>query len=60
MSGGKSSGFATAEGVMRIMGGILCIVALSNPITGIIGGLADAYGASFGIAGIGCGIVSFL
>ena len=59
VSGGKSRGCGNAGGVMSIMGGILGIVALSNPITGIIGGLAAAYGASFGIAGIGCGITSF-
>ena len=59
VSGGKSRGCGNAGGEMSIMGGILAIVALSNPITGIIGGLAAAYGASFSIAGIGCWIASF-
>lgn len=39
---------------MAVAGAVLTIVALSNPITGLIGGLASAYGASFSIAGIGC------
>jgi hypothetical protein len=43
-----------ACGAMAVAGAVLAIVALSNPITGLIGGLAAAYGASFSIAGIGC------
>ncbi|MFD0992569.1 hypothetical protein [Tenacibaculum geojense] len=45
---------------MSIAGGVLAVVALTNPITGLIGGLAAAYGTSFGIAGIGCGIATLL
>ena len=39
---------------MSVAGGILAVVAFANPITGLVGGLAAAYGASFSIAGIGC------
>lgn len=39
---------------MAVAGAVLTVVALSNPITGLVGGLAAAYGASFSIAGIGC------
>ncbi len=55
----EGGGCGKAGAVMGIASGILAIVALSNPITGLIGGLAAAYGASFGIAGIGCGIAEF-
>lgn len=43
-----------ACGAMAVAGAVLTIVALSNPITGLVGGLAAAFGASFSIAGIGC------
>jgi hypothetical protein len=42
-----------ACGAMAVAGAVLTIVALSNPITGLVGGLAAAFGASFSIAGIG-------
>jgi hypothetical protein len=58
IKGGRSCG--KVGGAMAIAGGILAIVALTNPITGLIGGLAAAYGASFSIAGFGCGILEFL
>jgi hypothetical protein len=58
VNGGHTCG--KAGGAMAIVGGILGIVALCNPITGLIGGLAAAYGASFGIAGLGCGILEFI
>lgn len=56
IEGGKNCGKAGA--IMDIAGGVLAIVALCNPITGLIGGLALAYGTSFAVAGIGCGIAA--
>jgi hypothetical protein len=57
VKGGASCG--TAGRVMAIAGGVLAIVALANPITGLVGGLAAAYGTSFSIAGVGCAIAEF-
>ena len=56
----EAGGCGSAGAWMSIAGGVLGIVALTNPITGLIGGLAAAYGASFGIAGIGCGIADLI
>jgi len=54
LNGGSKCG--TAGSAMAIAGGVLAVVALANPITGLVGGLAAAYGTSFGIAGAGCAI----
>lgn len=41
---------------MSIAGGVLGVVAVATSPLTLGGGLAFAYGLSFGIAGIGCGI----
>jgi len=58
IQGGASCGKAGAA--MSVAGGILGIVALCNPVTGIIGGLALGYSIAFGTAGIGCGLAELL
>ena len=54
LEGGKGCGKAGA--IMSIAGGILGVVALATPVGGLAWGLATAYGTSFGVAGIGCGL----
>lgn len=49
-----------AGGWMAVAGGVLFVVAITNPITGVIGGLAAAYGGAFSIAGMGCGIMDIM
>ena len=57
LEGGGCDGAAAAA--MGIAGGVLFVVAMTNPVTGVIGGLAAAYGGAFSIAGMGCGLDYF-
>jgi len=41
---------------MAFAGGVLTVAAFAFPSAGLLAGLSMAYGMSFGIAGVGCGI----
>ena len=60
----NGGGCGKAGGAMGIAGGIITIALLASP-AGAIGvslgwGMAAAFGTSFSIAGIGCGIADLL
>ena len=60
LEGGKGCG--KAGGAMGIAGGILGVVVMATPAgwaLTLAGGLAVGFGASFGVAGIGCGLAEF-
>ena len=53
-----------AGGAMAVAGGILAIAVMASPVgavaTTVGWGLAAAFGASFSVAGIGCGIADMI
>lgn len=60
----EAGGCGKIGGAMGVAGGILTIALLASP-AGAIGislgwGLAAAFGTSFSVAGIGCGIADLL
>lgn len=60
----EGGGCGRAGGAMSVIGGVLSVALLASP-AGAIGvslgwGLAFAFGTSFSVAGIGCGIADML
>ena len=60
----NGGGCGKAGGAMGVVGGILTIALFASP-AGAIGvslgwGLAAAFGTSFSVAGIGCGLADML
>lgn len=60
----NGGGCGSAGGAMAIAGGVLGVALMLSPV-GAIGvslgwGLAAAFGTSFSVAGIGCGIADML
>ncbi len=64
MDGICGEGCGAAGGAMAVAGGILAIAVMASPVgavaTTVGWGLAAAFGASFSVAGIGCGIADML
>ena len=60
----NGEGCGRAGGAMAVAGGILAIAVMASPVgavaTTLGWGLAAAFGGSFSVAGIGCGIADML
>ncbi|NKQ39285.1 MAG: hypothetical protein HF967_07465 [Methanosarcinales archaeon] len=60
----NGEGCGAAGGAMAVAGGILALLVIASPVgtvaTTVGWGLAAAFGTSFSVAGIGCGIADLI